>query len=172
MPNRRDFIWGAAMSVGAVRHELLRSTHIPLAMRVLKAASVIQIEGVPMGSSAAPYAMIAHFQFASSEAVKSALADPAMAEVRAGDRMPRSTSEISEVDRGWADTKAARLHPAGREMIGTCALQRHEDRTMDPMGTTVDIPDGSGCDVRLLPIPATRLIAVIDGEGGDGRRRP
>jgi uncharacterized protein (TIGR02118 family) len=60
-----------------------RSTHIPLAMKVMKAASVILIEGVPMGSSAAPYAMIAHFQFASSEAVQAALANPAMAEVRA-----------------------------------------------------------------------------------------
>jgi uncharacterized protein (TIGR02118 family) len=60
-----------------------RSTHIPLAMKVMKAASVILIEGVPMGSAAAPYAMIAHFQFASSEALTAALANPAMAEVRA-----------------------------------------------------------------------------------------
>jgi uncharacterized protein (TIGR02118 family) len=52
-------------------------------MKVMKAASVMLIEGVPMGSSPAPYAMIAHFQFASSEAVKAALDDPAMAEVRA-----------------------------------------------------------------------------------------
>ena len=36
-----------------------------------------------MGTAAAPYAMIAHFQFASAEAVKAALANPAMAEVRA-----------------------------------------------------------------------------------------
>jgi uncharacterized protein (TIGR02118 family) len=48
----------------------------------MKATSVVLIEGVPMGSSAAPYAMIAHFKFASSEAVQSALANPAMAEVR------------------------------------------------------------------------------------------
>jgi uncharacterized protein (TIGR02118 family) len=60
-----------------------RATHIPLAMKVMKAASVVLIEGVPMGSAPAPYAMIAHFQFASAEAVNSALADPAMAEVRA-----------------------------------------------------------------------------------------
>ena len=60
-----------------------RSTHIPLAMKVMKADSVILIEGVPMDSSAAPYAMIAHFQFPSSEAIKAALANPAMAEVRA-----------------------------------------------------------------------------------------
>ena len=60
-----------------------RSTHIPLAMKVMKAASVVLIEGVPMGSSPAPYVMIAHFRFASAEAVNSALANPAMAEVRA-----------------------------------------------------------------------------------------
>jgi uncharacterized protein (TIGR02118 family) len=60
-----------------------RATHIPLAMKVMKADKVILIEGVPMGDSAAPYAMIAHFQFASPEALKAAVADPAMAEVRA-----------------------------------------------------------------------------------------
>src|SRR5918999_2426377 len=49
-----------------------RTTHIPLAMKVMKAASVILIEGVPMGSSTAPYKMIAHFQFASSDAVNAA----------------------------------------------------------------------------------------------------
>jgi len=49
----------------------------------MKAASVILIEGVPMGSTPAPFAMIAHFQFASSEALTAALADPGMAEVRA-----------------------------------------------------------------------------------------
>ena len=113
MLDRRDFIWGAATSVGAMtvmssemvkaaseptmslnviypNHDgarfdtgYYRSTHIPLAMKVMKAVSVILIEGVPMGGSAAPYAMIAHFQFASSEAIKAALADPAMADVRA-----------------------------------------------------------------------------------------
>ena len=60
-----------------------RSTHIPLAMKVMNATSVILIEGVPNGSTAPPYAMIAHFQFASSEALKAALANPAMTEVRA-----------------------------------------------------------------------------------------
>jgi uncharacterized protein (TIGR02118 family) len=49
----------------------------------MKASSVMLIEGVPNGSSPAPYAMIAHFQFASPEALKAALADPRMAEVRA-----------------------------------------------------------------------------------------
>jgi uncharacterized protein (TIGR02118 family) len=110
---RRDFMWGAATSVGAMtvmssdvvqagqqptasfnviypNHEgarfdanYYRSTHIPMVMKVMKAASVILIEGVPMGNTAAPYAMIAHFQFASSEAITAALADPGMAAVRA-----------------------------------------------------------------------------------------
>jgi uncharacterized protein (TIGR02118 family) len=52
-------------------------------MKVMKADKVILIEGVPMEDSAPPYAMIAHFQFASPEALKAALANPAMAEVRA-----------------------------------------------------------------------------------------
>jgi uncharacterized protein (TIGR02118 family) len=52
-------------------------------MKVMNADKVILIEGVPMGSTAAPYVMIAHFQFASPEALQAALANPAMAEVRA-----------------------------------------------------------------------------------------
>ena len=113
MVNRRDFIWGAATGIGTMTvissetvkaapeptmslnvlypnqdgarfdTSYYRSTHIPLAMKVMKATTVILIEGVPMGSAAAPYAMIAHFQFASSEALTAALANPAMAEVRA-----------------------------------------------------------------------------------------
>ena len=113
MLNRRGFMWGAAASVGAMtvmssemmteaqeqgvsfnviypNHEgakfdttYYRSTHIPLVMKVMKAKSVMLIAGVPNGSTAAPYAMIAHFQFASAEALKTALADPGMAEVRA-----------------------------------------------------------------------------------------
>ena len=113
MLNRRDFIWGAATSGGAttvlsamtaqaapeptVSLNVLypnqdgarfdttyyRATHIPLAMKVMKAASVLLIEGVPMGSTAAPFAMIAHFEFASAEALQAALANPGMAEVRA-----------------------------------------------------------------------------------------
>jgi uncharacterized protein (TIGR02118 family) len=113
MLNRRNLIQGAATGVGAMTlmssgmakaaseptmslnviypnqdgarfdASYYRSTHIPLAMKVMKAANVILIEGVPNGSSAAPYAMIAHFQFATSEALKAALANPAMAEVRA-----------------------------------------------------------------------------------------
>jgi uncharacterized protein (TIGR02118 family) len=113
MLNRRGFMVGAATSVGAIAvmasdvtnaaadptmslnviypnqegarfdTSYYRTTHIPLAMKVMKAASVILIEGVPNGSAAAPYAMIAHFQFASAEALKAALANPAMADVRA-----------------------------------------------------------------------------------------
>jgi uncharacterized protein (TIGR02118 family) len=60
-----------------------RSTHIPLAMKVMKASSVLVIEGVPNGAAAAPYAMIAHFAFPSADALQAALANPGMAEVRA-----------------------------------------------------------------------------------------
>jgi uncharacterized protein (TIGR02118 family) len=112
MVNRRDFVGGAAAGVGAMmvltsetvkateptmslnviypNHDgarfdaaYYRSTHIPLAMKVMKAASVLLIEGVPMGSSPSPYAMIAHFEFASPEAMQAGLADPGMAELRA-----------------------------------------------------------------------------------------
>jgi uncharacterized protein (TIGR02118 family) len=58
-------------------------THIPLVMEVMKADSVILIEGIPMGAAAAPYVMIAHFQFASAEALKAALDNPRRAEVQA-----------------------------------------------------------------------------------------
>jgi uncharacterized protein (TIGR02118 family) len=110
--NRRDFMSGAATTVGAMTvlsSELVkaagptmslnvvypnhdgakfdtayyRSTHIPLATKVMKATSVILIEGVPNGSTPPPFAMIAHFQFASPEALQAALANPGMAEVRA-----------------------------------------------------------------------------------------
>lgn len=110
---RRDFIQGAATGVGVMtvtssgvvqaasgptmslnvvypNHDgakfdasYYRSTHIPLAMKVMKAGSVMLIQGVPNGSTAAPYAMIAHFEFGSSEAMQAALANPGMAEVRA-----------------------------------------------------------------------------------------
>jgi uncharacterized protein (TIGR02118 family) len=63
--------------------EYYRSTHIPLAMKVMKASSVLLIEGVANGPAAAPYAMIAHFKFPSADALKAALANPAMADVRA-----------------------------------------------------------------------------------------
>jgi uncharacterized protein (TIGR02118 family) len=113
MLNRRDFVWGAATGVGAMTvlpsgtltaaaaptmslnviypHQegakfdasYYRATHIPLAMKVMKADRVMLIEGVPMGSTPAPYVMIAHFEFASAEALQAATANPAMAEVRA-----------------------------------------------------------------------------------------
>jgi uncharacterized protein (TIGR02118 family) len=114
MLNRRDFMSGAAATVGAMtvlssgmetaaaaeptmvlnviypNHEgakfdlaYYRSTHIPLAMKVMKATSVTLIEGVPMGTTAMPYVMLAQFQFASADAVKAGLANPAMADVRA-----------------------------------------------------------------------------------------
>ena len=113
MLNRRDFMGGAAASVGAMAvmsSEIVtaaaepnvslnviypnkegarfdaayyRSTHIPLAMKVMKAASVTLIEGVPMGTTPAPYVMIAHFEFPSFDVLNAAIADPAMAGVRA-----------------------------------------------------------------------------------------
>jgi uncharacterized protein (TIGR02118 family) len=113
MVKRRDFISSAATSAGVMTviasdvvqaapdptmslnviypsHEgarfdvsYYRSSHIPLAMKVMKATSVMLIEGVPMGNAAAPYAMIAHFEFASADALKAALANPEMADVRA-----------------------------------------------------------------------------------------
>jgi uncharacterized protein (TIGR02118 family) len=119
MLTRRGFVRGAAASVGAMavtsretaqsaqeptmslnviypNHEgarfdtgYYRSTHIPLAMKVMRASSVILIEGVPNGASAAPYVMIAHIQFPSADALKAALANPAMADVRAD--VPRFT---------------------------------------------------------------------------------
>ena len=60
-----------------------RSSHIPLVRRVMNPAKVVLIEGVPRGASPAPYVMIAHMEFASSEALEAALANPAMADVRA-----------------------------------------------------------------------------------------
>ena len=113
MLNRRGFMYGAATSVGVATAmaaepvkaaaeatmslnviypnspgarfdtKYYRSTHIPLAMRVMKATNVVLIEGVANGDAAAPFAMIAHFQFSSGEALKSALASPGMADVRA-----------------------------------------------------------------------------------------
>ena len=59
-----------------------RFDHIPHAMKVMKADSVMLIEGVPNGNTPAPYAMIAIFQFASNDGLQAALADPAMADLR------------------------------------------------------------------------------------------
>jgi len=113
MLNRRDFNWGAVAGLGAVttlssgtakaaaeptmslnvvypNHEgakfdttYYRDTHIPLAMKVMKAAKVMLIEGVPNGTAASPFVMICHFEFDSSDALKAALANPAMADIRA-----------------------------------------------------------------------------------------
>lgn len=113
MLNRRDFISGAAAGVGAItvlsseavataqeptmslnviypNHEgakfdtaYYRSTHIPLVLKVMKASRAILIEGVAMGTTAPPYAMIAHIQFPSADALKAGLENPGMAEVRA-----------------------------------------------------------------------------------------
>jgi uncharacterized protein (TIGR02118 family) len=60
-----------------------RSSHIPLAMRVMQADRVLLIEGVPNGDKAPPYLMICHFEFASAAALQAAVAQPDMAKVRA-----------------------------------------------------------------------------------------
>ena len=113
MLSRRDFGWGAVTGAGAMavmasevaiaapevtvslnviypRHDgarfdtaYYRATHIPLAMKVMGAENVIVIEGLPAGSAAAPFVMIAHFQFGSLEALQAATANPGMVEVRA-----------------------------------------------------------------------------------------
>jgi uncharacterized protein (TIGR02118 family) len=113
MRNRRDFLVGATAGAGAMamlsstaeaamaapsvsfnvlypNHDgarfdigYYRSTHIPLVEKIMKPTGTLLIEGVPMGANAPPYAMIAHFEFASAEALQAALADPAMAELRA-----------------------------------------------------------------------------------------
>jgi len=112
MLNRREFVWSAAAGAGAMtalapealaaeptmslnvvypNHEgarfdmaYYRSSHIPLVMKVTKAKSALLIEGVPgANGAAAPFVMIVHFEFASADALKAGLADPAMADVRA-----------------------------------------------------------------------------------------
>lgn len=71
-----------------------RQTHIPLVKRVMKPDRLVLIEGVPRGASPAPYVMIAHLEFASPDALETALANPDMALVR-GD-VPRFT-DIKQV---------------------------------------------------------------------------
>jgi len=113
MLDRRSFVLGAATGVGALtvlsstvvnaaaeqtmslnvlypNHEgakfdlkYYRDSHIPLAMKVMKADRVMLIEGIPTPTAAAPFLMIAHFQFASPEALKAATDNPQMADVRA-----------------------------------------------------------------------------------------
>lgn len=61
-----------------------RSTHTPLAMEILGPDKATLVEGVPMpGAPAAPYALIAHFHFASPDAMQAALGNPRMAELQA-----------------------------------------------------------------------------------------
>jgi uncharacterized protein (TIGR02118 family) len=112
MLNRRDFMAGAVAGAGAMAvlssepvpaaaeptaslnvlypHQegakfdlaYYRTSHIPLVTKVMKATNVILIEGVPTGTTPAPFVMIAHIQFASAAALQAGLADPGMAEVR------------------------------------------------------------------------------------------
>ena len=60
-----------------------RETHIPLAMKVMKADKVTLTEGLPNGAVPPPIVMICRFEFASADAMKAAMANPAMADVRA-----------------------------------------------------------------------------------------
>ena len=61
-----------------------RASHAPLAMDIMQADSVTLVEGVPMpGAATAPYALIAHFHFASPETMQRGLASPRMAELQA-----------------------------------------------------------------------------------------
>src|SRR3954470_21055062 len=112
MLNRRVFNWGAVAGLGAVatltttaakaaaptmslnviypNHEgarfdieYYRSTHIPQAMKVMKADKVTLIEGVPSNGAPPPFVMICHFEFASAEALAAANGAPGIAEVRA-----------------------------------------------------------------------------------------
>ncbi len=59
-----------------------RATHIPMCERIMKPASTLLIEGVAMGGNPAPFAMIVHFEFVSAEAMRAALGNPAMSELR------------------------------------------------------------------------------------------
>lgn len=81
---------GASFNVVYPNHEgarfdmaYYRETHIPMVMRIMNADSVKLIEGVSRGDAPAPIVMIAHFQFASAEALDAALAHPQMSELRA-----------------------------------------------------------------------------------------
>lgn len=61
-----------------------RSSHAPLAVEILGPDKATLVEGIPMpGAPAAPYALIAHFHFASPEAMHAALGNPRMAELQA-----------------------------------------------------------------------------------------
>ena len=60
-----------------------RNTHIPMAMKIMKADKVTLTEGLPGKDAPPPFVMICHFQFASPEALSAANARPEMADVRA-----------------------------------------------------------------------------------------
>jgi len=60
-----------------------KDKHIPLAMKVMKATRVTLIEGLPNGDAPPAIVMIAYFEFASPDALKAAMADPAIGDVRA-----------------------------------------------------------------------------------------
>src|SRR4051794_31058527 len=64
-------------------YDYYRTTHIPNAMKVMKADKVILIEGVPSKDGAAPFAMICHFEFSSAEALAASGTAPGIADVRA-----------------------------------------------------------------------------------------
>ena len=60
-----------------------RNTHIPLAMKIMKADKVMLTEGLPRKDAPPPFVMICHFQFASPEALAAVNANPEIADVRA-----------------------------------------------------------------------------------------
>jgi uncharacterized protein (TIGR02118 family) len=60
-----------------------RNTHIPLAMKVMKADKVVLIEGVPSKGAPPPFAMICHFEFSSAEALAASGTAPGIEDLRA-----------------------------------------------------------------------------------------
>jgi uncharacterized protein (TIGR02118 family) len=63
--------------------EYYRNTHIPQAMKVMKADRVVLIEGVPSKGAPPAFAMICHFEFASAEALAASGTAPGIEDVRA-----------------------------------------------------------------------------------------
>lgn len=61
-----------------------RDTHAPLAAAIWNPAKIELIEGLPgADGSAPPFALIAHFHFASAEALGAAMGSPRLAELQA-----------------------------------------------------------------------------------------
>jgi uncharacterized protein (TIGR02118 family) len=112
MVSRREFNLGAVAGLGAVtvaagaekaaaqpvmslnviypNHEgarfdvdYYRNTHIPQAMKVMKADKVVLIEGLPSKGAPPPFAMICHFEFATAEALAASGTAPGIEDVRA-----------------------------------------------------------------------------------------